>query len=129
MLTWTGMSPSFNRYWTRGRSLKISIDSAEQLEDVLRVIGALYEVTLTIATVSEAGQAAPASRVDSSAGTRAGRAETSTGKTGRGQPKKRIGNVSTAELRSWAQENGHAVSDRGPIPAAVSAAYRLAQRG
>ena len=34
--------------------------------------------------------------------------------------------VSTAELRTWAREHGFTVSDRGRIPAAISAAYNQA---
>ncbi|HEX2177874.1 MAG TPA: histone-like nucleoid-structuring protein Lsr2 [Nocardioidaceae bacterium] len=37
--------------------------------------------------------------------------------------------VSTAELRSWARENGYAVAERGRIPAEIAAAYDATEKG
>lgn len=34
--------------------------------------------------------------------------------------------ASSAEIRTWAQANGHAVKDRGPLPAGVLEAYAAA---
>lgn len=127
MLTVDGRHPFSPPILDRGNAVKISIDSAEPLHDVLRVISALYDVTLAVTTSNDAGQTTPAiANRDSSTPTRG---KTATKSRGRGRSTKKLGRVSTAELRSWAQENGHPVSDRGPIPAAVSVAYQQAQRG
>lgn len=40
--------------------------------------------------------------------------------------KRTAGNPEVAAIRAWAVENGHAVSERGRIPAAVVDAYRAA---
>jgi hypothetical protein len=77
--------------------LKLTIDSAEALEDTVRVVGALYNVTLEVSP-----SAAPVT----------------TGASGQ---------VSTAAVRSWARDNGYAVADRGRVPAEVVTAYRNAQ--
>lgn len=39
----------------------------------------------------------------------------------------KAGNSDTAKIRTWAQENGMKVSDRGRIPATIVEAYREAQ--
>ncbi|MGP6177743.1 histone-like nucleoid-structuring protein Lsr2 [Microbacterium sp. A196] len=42
-------------------------------------------------------------------------------------PRKRsAGSAETAVIREWAQHNGHKVSERGRIPAAIIDAYRAA---
>jgi hypothetical protein len=41
-------------------------------------------------------------------------------------PAPSTGSPSNSELRSWARENGVAVSDRGRVPASVLTAYRNA---
>jgi len=44
-----------------------------------------------------------------------------------GSPRKRsAASPQTAAIRAWAQENGHQVSERGRIPAAIIEAYRAA---
>ena len=108
--------------------MRISIESTEPLEDVIRVVGAAYNVTLTVATTNEATTSAPAATTKGR-----GRSRTATDKAprarsnGRGRPAQRDTKVSNDDLRSWARENGHTVSDRGRIPMAVVAAYRDAQ--
>lgn len=57
------------------------------------------------------------------AGRRSASASTSRG----GSPRKRTStSPEVAAIRAWAQENGHAVSERGRIPATVVDAYRAA---
>lgn len=109
--------------------MKISIDSAEPLEDVMRVIGAVYGVTLTVAISNAASHTDPDPTTTNGDGRPAAMGKASTSSSGRSRSKRRLARVSTAELRSWAQQNGHTVSDRGPIPAAVKTAYHQAQRG
>lgn len=103
--------------------MKISIDSTEPLEDVLRVVGAVYGVTLAVATENpERTQAAGPER---SPRRRPAKRRASAPKRGarRGSANGRS-TVGQAQIRSWARENGHTVSDRGRLPAAVLAAYR-----
>jgi len=108
--------------------VKISIDSNEPLKGVLRVVGAAYDVTLTVVRAEPtndetANSVRPRGRSPRpSQGNRA----TRNGSTGRGRSSKDRAKVSNAELRSWARENGHTVSDRGRVPAAVVTAYRQA---
>ena len=107
--------------------MKISIDSAEPLEDVMRVVGAMYGVTLAVAMSDTETQIAPKPTA-ARAGDRfkAGRKTTARGNSRR-RSTARSRKVSAAELRTWAQENGHTVSERGPIPAAVRSAYQDAR--
>jgi len=41
-------------------------------------------------------------------------------------PRRRTGQPDYTAVRAWAKENGHQVSDRGRVPAAVMAAYDAA---
>ena len=110
--------------------MRVSIDSTEPVEQVIRVIEALYGVKLTVAATSGAAPAGPAVTGERRRGTRAaGNRATRTGGNGRVRSRKRVESISNAELRSWARENGHAVRERGRIPAAVSAAYYEAAGG
>jgi hypothetical protein len=139
-------------------ALKLSLDSSEPLQDAIRVVGALYGVTLVVAPeASEPDQptesielSAPDQPVD--AGERIEPAGSGTASR-RSSPAKRRrsrsrgsaprsaatveeGNAAeplpaptNAEVRSWARENGVTVNDRGRVPASVLAAYRNAQLG
>lgn len=54
----------------------------------------------------------------------------STGRRSSGAPRSRGASSNsgdTAAVRAWAQSNGHAVGDRGRIPAEIRAAYTAAQ--
>jgi len=117
--------------------LKLTIDSAEALEDTLRVVGALYNVTLEVSPgagdntrvgpSSGNGTSTPA-RSARASGARArrrsgGRARSRPARATKGENKQ----VSTAAVRSWARENGYAVADRGRVPVEVVTAYRNAQ--
>jgi hypothetical protein len=118
--------------------LKVTIDSSEPLADALRVIGALYDVTLVVA---------PADQSSSVAGS--GAASPRAPKVGREQPRRPAGKeraaratkaggehartsaapVDTAALRSWARDNGYTVSDRGRVASSIVEAYEAAHRG
>lgn len=108
--------------------MRITIDSSEPLEDAIRVIGAMYNVTLTTGS-GEATAEAPAQPAAESTSRRNGqrRASRTRSTNRRRRARTPLAKVSNAELRSWARENGHTVSDRGRIPASVSAAYLEAQ--
>ena len=52
--------------------------------------------------------------------------------TGRARPRRSAATTQrndTAAIRAWARDQGHPVSDRGRIPAAVRQAYEAAQHG
>jgi Lsr2 len=121
--------------------MQLTIDSKEPLDRVLQVVGSLYGVQLT---VEESATPAARPRADQgrrgSGTARAGAAERASGRgrspeaspapAPRGSRRGRAGaagapaaRLDTAALRTWARENGHAVRDRGRIPAAVVAAY------
>lgn len=82
--------------------------------------GTAYEIDLT---TENADALRSALEPYIAAGRRSSTASTSRG----GAPRKR-GSTSPeiAAIRAWAQANGHAVSERGRIPAAVVDAYRAA---
>ena len=116
--------------------MRISIDSTEPLEDVIRVVGAMYDVTLTVAATNDTAVAVQARTSAARDGNRTAKGKASRGRgTGRsragsrGQSDRRLAKVSNHDLRSWARENGYTVSDRGRIPAAVVTGYRKAQDG
>jgi hypothetical protein len=138
-------SASHNHCLKGGIRLRLTIDSSEALEDTLRVVGALYNVTLGVspnATASSGadqgtGTAAASARrtrgTRGSAGRRPGNRRTSNR-----APRKRVrgaaranadaeGQVNTAAVRSWARENGYTVADRGRVPSELVTAYRNAQ--
>jgi len=109
--------------------LKVTIDSTEPLADAIRVIGALYNVNLaqvpatddtTTVRVPQKGPTRPAP-VKPSPRTPAKAAKPSsartTGSSRRGET------VSSSDVRAWAAANGHTVSNRGTLPAAIKAAY------
>lgn len=114
--------------------MKVTIDSTEPLQDALRVIGALYNVTLTQAepvtdrattttrttrtrrpdATADSGSATKPSPQAAAPGSAAGRSRR-TAETA-AAPK-------TSDIRAWAHANGHQISDRGPLPSAVIAEY------
>ena len=117
--------------------LKLTIDSDEALEDTLRVVGALYNVNLEVSsnpgTNTRAGQSTGNGTSTQARPRRASRgsARRRPGKRTRGAQARAAtgaaGQVSTAEVRSWAREHGYTVADRGRVPAALLTAYRNAQ--
>ena len=96
--------------------MKLTIDSTEPLAEVLRVLNSIYDVTLTAATDrSTAGNAS-----GSAAPTR------STAARRRGKKATAGDRVDSKLVRQWAWENGHELSARGSLPAAVREAYKAA---
>jgi len=130
--------------------LRLTLDSSEPLEDAMRVLGALYGVTLVVSPEDQDGTR-PARKTASTPGKKsankpAGNKKTvnrasvakkarpvmPSTKTAASRPEQKtvrrsVGASSNAEVRSWARRNGLAVSDRGRLPASVVAAYRNAQ--
>jgi hypothetical protein len=123
---------------SRGETLKVTIHSTEPLDDALRVIGALYNVTLNAVDETtpsqEPGVARGSQRSALSNGNSSRRSTSTTSRRGSHNRKpKREGrsapSVSTSEIRSWAQANRHAVSSHGTLPASIKAAYAVAHGG
>jgi len=119
-------------------TLKVTLDSTDPLSDALRVVGAMYNVTLVVDSTTSplSDTSRPAARKASSRRTtknaarkgRAGDAKRST--SGRGARRSASNGKAPAapELRSWARGQGYQVGNRGRMPAAVLAAYREAHR-
>lgn len=101
--------------------MKVTIDSIDSLSDALRVLGALYDVTLTVSEDEAASEPLTAT------------SPVSTRKVRPRKPSKRhavepaVG-ASNVEMRSWALENGMTVSNRGRLPGRVVEAYRDAHQ-
>lgn len=109
----------------------------------MRVLGALYGVTLVVSSdqhdviqpdVGTAGKSSSGLKMTKKkpAAARSAR-QAASSKTGsasskRANSQRSAGSVrpSSAEVRSWARNNGFTVSDRGRLPASVVAAYRNA---
>jgi Lsr2 len=119
-------------------TLKVTIDSNDPLPEALRVLGALYNVTLVVDsttskssdTVRPTNGGEPSRRTAEKAA-RNGR--TSNGSTPKGRraasargARRSAGNGTAPELRSWARAQGYQVGKRGRMSAAVVAAYREA---
>jgi hypothetical protein len=123
--------------------LKLTLDSSEPLEHAMRVLGALYGVTLVLSTDEEdASKPARENGTKPASSKSTARRKPSAAKEGRPvapaadadavQSKQETaprsaGSPSNAEVRSWARQNGFTVSDRGRVPASVVTAYRNAQ--
>ena len=102
--------------------VRVTIDSTEALDDVLRVVGALYGVQLAVAEGDSPPVRLPAPRGERSASKKPQAAR------GSGRPPGRIKApvVSSADVRTWARSQGHDVSDRGRIRAEILQAYQAA---
>jgi hypothetical protein len=103
--------------------VKVTIESNEPLSDALRVLGAMYDVTVVVAEDGMMARTPPVK----------GGPTLSSPKANVRRARKKLAaqpatSVSNVEVRSWAQENGMTVSNRGRLPARVVAAYRDAHR-
>jgi len=115
----------------KGIAWKLTVDSDEPLEDAMRVLGALYGVTLVISNEAQEGTGAaqpPAAKREKAPGRGKARTRRSArrGAPGQGQqtPPRAGRAASNADVRAWARQNGLTVSDRGRVPASVLNAYR-----
>lgn len=82
--------------------------------------GTAYEIDLTVENANALREAlepfiAAARRSSSASAVRGGSSR-----------KRASTSPETAAIRAWAQSNGHAISERGRIPAAIVEAYRAA---
>jgi hypothetical protein len=127
----------------KATALKLTLDSSEPLEDTMRVVGALYGVTLVISTDDQTASTPARKRANrtttrkrtarrkpsAAKATRpvAPAADTDAAQTKQENARVSAGSPSNADIRSWAREHGLTVSDRGRVPASVVAAYRNTQ--
>ena len=121
----------------KGTFVQITIDSKEPLADALRVVGALYGVTLVVADNETSDkeptrQPTATPRKRTAARKNAAKRARAAGARSRRSPKSRAVEAaeapSNAEVRSWARANGFAVSDRGRVPTSVMTAFRNAHQ-
>ena len=116
--------------------MKLTVDSNEPLEDAIRVVGALYGVTLVVARDGLEGSkptqlgsskpkkrsatTKPRRRADVAAHAGSRKAQTTTAGS--------AGTPSSADIRSWARHTGLSVRGRGRVPASVLTAYQDAHK-
>jgi hypothetical protein len=100
--------------------VQLTIDSSQKLDDVIRVVGALYKVQLGVVSSADS-TAVPAPRGRARSAAKRGSAARRSGR----RPARR--NTSTADVRAWAHTNGYQISDRGRIPTTVKDAFAASQ--
>ena len=115
---------------SRGIHVKVTIDATDSLSDAIRVINALFGVTLA-AVDGDDGRTVPArrsapTRTPEAPSSKRSHAKVSNGPVRRNRPVPAT-RASASEVRAWARANGHVVRDRGAIPAAVRAAFEAAR--
>ena len=114
--------------------MRLTLDSSEPLQDAIRVLGALYGVTLVVAnhgSVPNEPTQQPTSRPKRSATqprNGAGVAHAVAKRSRRGTAASSAAAASNAEVRAWARQAGVTVSDRGRVPESVMSAYRSAHQ-
>lgn len=93
----------------------------------MRVLGALYGVTLVVSSNNPNPNPNKAARKRTTTLSRKTASKpASRKKTVKKTTPRPTGSPSNAELRAWARQNGFTVSDRGRLPASVVTAYRNA---
>jgi hypothetical protein len=107
--------------------MQLTIDSTEPLDHVLRVVESLYGVQLSATTKSSADKPARSAGAGSAQSRRSGAARKTTASPAR-SASRNAAKTDPAIIRSWARANGHAISDRGRVPAAVLAAYKSSSK-
>jgi hypothetical protein len=108
--------------------MQLTIDSTEPLDHVLRVVESLYGVQLSATAKPAAGKAAePAGPGSAKSRTRrSGAARNPDKPTAPSQrsASRNAARTDPATIRNWARANGHAIRDRGRVPATILAAYK-----
>ena len=125
--------------------MKLTIDSTEALEDTLRVVGAVYNVTLEVRdnpatdttptdvtgdpTTTTTNPKSPETTATTATRSRS-RSRTSQQRKPRSRRARSATNgrarVDSATVRAWARSNGYEIADRGRVSATVLSAYQEA---
>ncbi len=100
--------------------MQLTIDTSQDLDDVIRVVGALYNVQLGVVEAAKPTAVIPRPR---GRGRSISSHRSSPRRSGR---RPSAGSASTAEVRAWAQTNGYEVNSRGRLPASVKTAFDAA---
>ena len=105
--------------------MQLTLDSTEPLEHVLRVVESLYGVQLSITTKPPVVKPAPSTGAKSRARrSLAARSTAKTAGTAQRSASRNAAKTDPAIIRNWARANGHAIRDRGRVPATILAAYK-----
>jgi len=132
----------------KATAVKLTLDSTEPLKDAMRVVGALYGVTLAVSAEEAAEPPSTEKKTPAAKRRKPAQRRTPTGKTGTAMtavgadaspenleeakttPARSPGPdaaPNNAEVRSWARQSGLVINDRGRIPASVITAYQDSQ--
>jgi hypothetical protein len=115
--------------------MRLTVESTEPLDSVLRAVGALFDVQLVVAGEPAASAAPVPARKTGSAKTpktvapkakKVAKAPTAAASARQMRNKATAGQ---ADIRSWAQQAGLTVAGRGRLAATITDAYRQAHRG
>jgi hypothetical protein len=115
--------------------MRLTVESTEPLDSVLRAVGALYGVQLVVAGEPAASAAPVPARKTVSARTpkavvpKRQKAAKVPAIAAAARPIGRQSVAGQAEIRSWAQDAGLTVAARGRLSATITDAYRQAHRG
>ena len=109
--------------------MHITIDSRDPLDQSLRLVGALFGVSVKVEAEGEAIAAAsgPASGGQRKSGVR--RPAKGAKSTRRSGSRAVMAPADQAVVRTWAREQGLQVSDRGRVPNAILEAYQQRRSG
>jgi hypothetical protein len=111
--------------------MQLTIDSAEPLDHVLRVVESLYGVQLSATTKTPPHKTARSSGARSTKPPSRRSAPRSTAKPAAATKRtagRNAARTDPAIIRNWARANGHAIRDRGRVPATILAAYKSSRR-
>jgi hypothetical protein len=105
--------------------VQLTIDSSESIDRVLAVIGALYGVELATTEVQAAKPPARTRPVSRTAARKTAAPGKPSSRKATARPPRRTSPAKpdAGLVRAWAKANGHELSDRGRVPAHVTAAY------
>ncbi len=112
--------------------MKLTVDSSEPLEDALRVVGALYGVTIVVSENGQTTSESPRRRatrskkgpVGAKGRTRSAAADKALPRSRNARTASPVAKPTNADVRAWARQTGLSISERGRVPGSVMAAYR-----
>jgi nucleoid-associated protein YgaU len=115
--------------------MRLTVESTEPIDSVLRAVGALYGVQLVVAGADPAS-AAPApsrkavsSRTPKTVAPKAKKVAKVPVVAAAARPRATQATAGQADIRRWAQEAGLTVAGRGRLSATIRDAYTQAHRG